>query len=40
MVGMTKREEQQRQRDIGGALLIGVLVLAVLLGAMVFYGFP
>jgi hypothetical protein len=37
---MTKSDERRRQRDIGGALLIGALALAVLLGLMVFTGLP
>lgn len=36
---MTKSDEQRHQRDVGGALLIGAIALAVLLGVMVFYGF-
>lgn len=33
---MTRKEERRHQRDVGGALLIGAVVLAVLLGVMVF----
>ena len=33
---MTKRDEKRRQLEVGGALLLGALVLAVLLAAMAF----
>ena len=36
--GMTKGEERRRQRDIGMALLIGAVTLAVLYGATVLWG--
>jgi hypothetical protein len=32
---MTRNEERRHQRDVGGALLIGAVVLAVLLAVMV-----
>lgn len=32
---MTRKEERRRQRDVGGALLIGAVVLAVVLGLIV-----
>jgi hypothetical protein len=37
---VSRQDERRRQRDIGGALLIGAVVLAVLLAAMVFGGLP
>jgi hypothetical protein len=32
---MTRKEEERHQRDVGGALLVGALVLAVLLALVV-----
>lgn len=32
---MTRKEERRRQRDVGGALLVGAVVLAVVLGLIV-----
>ncbi len=33
---MTAEDEKRHQRDVGGALLIGAVTLAVLLGVIVF----
>jgi hypothetical protein len=35
---VTRQDERRRQRDIGAALLIGAVVLAALLAAMVYGG--
>lgn len=32
---MTRKEERRHQRDVGGALLVGAVVLAVLLAVTV-----
>lgn len=32
---MTRKDEKRHQRDVGGALLVGAVVLAVLLGLVV-----
>ncbi len=32
---MTREQEKRRQLEVGGALLLGAVVLAVLLGAIV-----
>jgi len=32
---MTRREERRHQRDVGGALLVGAVVLAVILAMVV-----
>ena len=34
-VGMTRKHYRRRQRDVGGALLVGAVVLAVVLGMVV-----
>ena len=32
---MTRKDEHRRQRDVGGALLVGAVVLAIVLGLIV-----